>query len=241
MNLVFRLSRGHFSRILGGLLLCAAFVTLLLAPPKPAFSIANCLLFFSFVLTGAMLLWGLWGPAPIAVRPRRETCQAGPATGTTGCDVPERVFRYCPATSSWGSTLSVGLTTLLGLCLIGLGLFLAGGLPGSTSERFAMGLPLWIGGGISLWFPLRQRTMYVHVDANGLESRGYFRTVRLRWEDVAALIVRDYRLLSPFGFIPVGTVYSVYSQRTRLSFLATLPAAADLAHLISEATGQPWQ
>ncbi len=47
------LLRDHFSRILGGLLLCAAFVTLLMAPPKPAFSITNCLLFFTFVLTGA--------------------------------------------------------------------------------------------------------------------------------------------------------------------------------------------
>ncbi len=88
--------------------------------------------------------------------------------------------------------------------MMGLGVFLACRLPGSWPQRLAMGLPTWIGGGISLWFPLRQRTMYVQSDADGLECRGYFRTVRLRWEDVVGLIVRELSSADALRICPRG-------------------------------------
>lgn len=143
------LLRDHFSGILSGLLLCAALVTLLMAPPKPDFSIANCFLFIGFVTSGSLLLWGLWGPDPIATRLRRESRRRGPSPHN------------------------------------------------------------------------------IRVDADGLECRGYVRTVKLRWEDVVALIARKYHLLCAFGILPLGTVYSVYSQRERLSFLERLPDAPE--------------
>ncbi len=231
--------RDHSSRIAGGLLLCAAFVTLLMAPPKPGFSIVNCYLFIGFVATGSLLLWGLWGPDPIATRLRRESRRRGPSPRSIQADVPERVFRYAP-TLSWGRALGVVVGTLAGSIAIGTGVLVARCMPGSWAQRAAMGLPLWIGGGISLWFPWRQLRMYVRVDADGLECRGYFRTVKLCWEDVVTLIVREYYLVCGFGFLPVGIVYSVYSQRRRLSFLARLPDAPELANTISSATGLEW-
>ena len=84
MNRLLGWSRDHFSRILGGLLLCAAFVTLLMAPPKPAFSIANCLLFFTFVLTGACCCGGCGGRTRlpcdcVALHVRRVPGSARPA------------------------------------------------------------------------------------------------------------------------------------------------------------------
>ena len=70
-----------------------------------------------------------------------------------------------------------------------MGVVLAWGIPGAWPERLGMGLPLWFGGGISLWVPLRQLTMFVKVDATGLESRGYFRTVQIRWEDAFLIVM----------------------------------------------------
>ena len=99
---------------------------------------------------------------------------------------------------------------------------------------------MWIGGGISLWFPLRQaRCMSRSIPTawNAAATSARSGSAGKMWSDSSwATIICGRRESAP-----VGTVYSVYSLRTRLSFLAKLPAAAELAGLISDATGLPWQ
>jgi hypothetical protein len=240
MNQLRELVTDYGLRILGGVSLLAAFVTLLMAPPKPAFSIVNLYLFITFILLGTLLIMGLIGPHPIAIRRRREARRTPATSRPRGAgDLPEQVFAYCPSLSG-GRIFATAVSVLAGLLAIGIGGYVAWGIAGSWPFRLAAGFPVWMGGLIALWVPLRHLTMYVKIDANGLESRGYLRTATIRWEDVVALVAREHHMLVFGGFVSLGTVYTVYAQRGQLAFVSRLPHVAELAALISDRTGLQW-
>jgi len=108
-----------------------------------------------------------------------------------------------------------------------------------------MAFPLFVGAIVCGWSPMRWSGMHVKADAQGLTARLYFRTVTLRWEDVAVLVVRQRRspilVLSAPLLVLLETVYSIYSRDSVIYFTSRLPGKARLAALIAEATGLRWQ
>jgi hypothetical protein len=233
--------RDYLPRIFGGVLLILAFVLLLLAPPKERFSVISLYAFLACLVCGFLLLCDYWGTHPDASRLRREAHRTGDSRSGALCNIPEQVF---PAVQrGWGRYLVVALCTVMGFALFGLGLILAHTFP---LDHGLIGLPLWIAGTLCLWCPLRQLGMYIKVGPQGICARTYFRTIAFSWADVVALIEVNHRLLlvGPFHVPTIGqsdTIYSIYSRRGRIDFTARQPGRAQLASLVSAATGLEWR
>ncbi len=226
--------RHHLPRILGALMLINALITLILAPPAERFSIFNLLAFLVFLVAGTLLVTGLIGTHPAASRLR---LQAQEGTGRAGplFPVTERVFSY--ANKSAGQLAATVLCILLGLSLLALGLIVAWRFPGSNSNRIMVGLPPMIGGLIAIWFPVRQLSMFVKIDHQGVTARLYFLSNQFPWEEIVALMVRKNEF-PMFGRL--STTYTIYSRQTRIDFTDRLPGYSQLASLIAEATGLQW-
>jgi hypothetical protein len=227
--------KNYLLRIAGVLLLIAALLLLVLAPPKENFSFANFYGFLACLVYGFLLVAGYVGTHPIAARLRREAALGSRTRPESLCHVPDKIFLY--GGRSWGRVLAVGGCVVLGLALIGFGTVIAWVTPLAASEKILSALPLWIGGLICIWVPVRQLGMFVKIDNQGITARLYFRTVKYDWSEVVALLAREHSL-PVIG--PTGIVYSVYSQRSKLYFTYSLQGAAQLAAIVPEATGLSW-
>jgi len=227
--------KDHLPRIAGVFLCVAALVLLVLAPPKERFSAANFYAFLVCLVCGFLLVAGYVGTHPTAARLRREVGISGRTRPGPLGPVSDQIFRY--GGSSRSRALVVGLCVTLGLALIGFGIVLSLVTPLVASERIVLALPLWIAGLICIWVPIRQLGMFVKIDHQGITARLYFHTVKCDWGEVVALIARDHHLLL---LNSTGIVYSVYMQRSSLYFTNRLQGAAQLAAIVSQATGLPW-
>jgi hypothetical protein len=228
--------RHYLPRILGFCLLICALLLLIWMPPKEHFSAAALYAFLACLVVGVLLLIGYVGTAPRASQLRAEAATRG--TSRTGplISVPEQVFFY--ATHSRGQAVAAGVCVVLGVAMLALGVFLAIALPLSPLDRSIVWLPEALAGACCIWVPLRQLRMYVRAGPDGVRARVYFRTVSIGWEEIVALVIRENYLLM-FG--PLGTTYSIYSLRTRIDFADRLKGAPQLAGIVTQATGLPWQ
>jgi hypothetical protein len=236
----------HYPKLLAALFLSAAIYFFVTAPPKDNFSIANCLSFISCLTVGGLLGFGAIGPDSVAMRRRRAARRAEPIRNAVVVhDVPERIFYYCP-TLAWKRVVM-----LVAMSLLGLGIFCMGALaaicwknPGEWGVRLTLLLMNSVSACIAIYFPWRQGSMYVRIDSRGIESRGYFRTVTMPWEDVVALVAK--KIIVPFFYCTAATMldagdeFRVYSQTDVLRFVPRLPAAEDLRRIISAETGMVW-
>jgi hypothetical protein len=227
--------RHYLPRVLGALLLAAALILLVLAPPAGQFGIFHLYGFLACLVVGILLIIGLIGTHPAASRLR---LQAEAGIGRTGplCPVTARIFSY--TNKSAGQLTATALCLLLGLSLVALGLIVAGRFPGSTLSRIMVGFPPLIGGMIAIWFPTRQLGMFVKVDHQGITARLYFSSIRMPWAEIVALVVRENEF-PMFGRL--STTCTIYSQQTRIDFTDRLPGWTQLADLIEQATGLTWQ
>jgi hypothetical protein len=87
------------------------------------------------------------------------------------------------------------------------------------------------------------------VDAEGLTSQLYYRAIRMRWDEVVALV--QQRCVAPMviggggltvaGGLEVGRLYLVYSDRAKLWFSNSLVGADALVQIVSQQTGLAWE
>jgi hypothetical protein len=236
----------HYPKILGLLFLLAALYFFVTAPPKENFSIVNCLSFISCFAVSNLLWFGAIGPDAIATRLRRAARQAKSVPAEKAVhNVPERTFYYCPK-FTWKKALMLAVMIPLGLGFIGVGVFVFAYWknPGEWGFRLTFLALNAVSACIAIYFPLRQLSMYVKVDSRGLQSRGYFRTVMMPWEDIVALVAK--KIIVPFIYyaVPValdaGDEFRVYSQTDVLRFVPRLPQANELRNIISSETGMVW-
>jgi hypothetical protein len=151
---------------------------------------------------------------------------------------PEQLFPY--AGSSLKKKLATGISFVLGLGLAGLGVLIASRLPLKTADYILAGLPLWACGILCIWISIRYPTRCIQVTPQGITLKGYFRTVAMPWQSVLALTAREHFVLTVGGFLTTGVLYSLYSDRRKLTFSSHLPENARLASLVTEATGLTW-
>ena len=233
--------RDYLSRIAGAVLLVSAFLLLLLAPPKGQFSALNFFAFLICLVLGYFLAAGYVGTHPVAARLRRGARLAGSSRPVPPCNIPAETF---PITNhSKGRILIISLCAVLGLSLLVSGTLAARAF---AAGRGSIGLPFYLAAALCFWCPLRQWSMYVRVDPQGITARSYFRTVSMKWEDVVALIAREHHVFLPgahsVGMIgQLGTIYSVYSRKTRIDFTHHVPGADRLISILGAATGLEWQ
>jgi hypothetical protein len=189
------------------------------------------------LVAGILLLQGLIGGDPLAAQLRREAVRAGPRHVTAARDVPERVFRYGAARRTLATTIVVAL----GVLLFVLGCLAALLFPGVLADRVAVAAPLLVAGALMGWIAGRYPTLYVKVDPDGVEARMYFRSVRMPWADIVALIAREHHALVQSGFVSAGIVYSVYAPRTKLYFTDRLESRGELLDLLARTTSLEWR
>jgi hypothetical protein len=233
--------RDYLSRIAGALLLISAFVLLLLAPPKGQFSVLNFFAFLTCLVLGYLVAAGYVGTHPIAARLRREARLAGSFRPVPLCSIPSETF---PITKhSKDRILIISLCAILGLLLLVSGTLVSRAF---ATRGWLVALPLYLAAALCFWCPLRQWSMYVRVDPQGITARSYFRTLSVKWEDVVALIAREHHIFLPgahsVGTIgQLGTIYSIYSRKTKIDFTQHVPGVDRLISILGAATGLEWQ
>ena len=235
------LMKDHATRILGGVLIVSGLIILFGAPEE--LGIAKLFLFLFCFVPGVLLLQGLIGRDPLAAKIRREALTAARAPDAALPEVPEQVFRYC--TNPLRRTLVTLLCLGLGTGLLAAGCWVVRVMPGGLGMRILTAWPMLAFGPFLWWYVFRFRSLYIKVDTRGVEARLYFRTVMIPWTEIVALIAREYHTVFIAGAMPVplsaGTVYSVYSQRARLSFSGGLESYGELAGLLSRVTRLEWR
>lgn len=228
--------RDNLSRIAGWALLVCALVLLILSPP--GFSIIHLYAFIFCFACGCLLAAGMLGTDPAASRLRRKALETvTPRTGPL-THVPEQLFPY--AGSPRNRKLAASICFVLGLGLIGLGVWTVSSLPFKAPDHILAGVPLWAFGILCIWISIRYPTRSIQVAPRGIALQGYFRTVAMPWQSVLALTAREHFVLSAAGFLSTGVLYSLYSDRHKLSFSSFLPGSERLASLVAEATGLTW-
>ena len=234
--------KAYFTRIAGAALLLCAFVLLLIAPAKEDFSVINFYGFLGCLVAGFLLAAGFVGTDPAAARLRQVARSNSAGTIAPVGLVPEESFVY--ASPGWRRIVSTSICLVMGALLLSIGVVLATVFRGGAFERALIAAPSWIAGAVCIWCPLRWLGNTVRVDSRGITARLYFSTVRLDWQDVVALIVREPHVPLLIGGIPLlssaGVIYSVYSLNRKLYFTCHLPGAQRLASTIAAATGLSW-
>jgi hypothetical protein len=213
------------SRVVGGLLLAAAFVVLLAGADKP-FSAWNLLAFLACFAAGGLLLLGAarlpgLGPA------------GQPRTFPPPSDAPPLTCR--PPVSKAG----LRVATALAVALVVLGLLLAGPVAFRMQAAWAdmvalAGVPL-ASGVLLLAYLRRHRHVQFLAARDGLDARGYWHHVEAPWNEVRALSSRE-----TWAFGPPATVYTVHTSRGAVSFFSTWPHAVALAEQIATRSGLTW-
>ncbi len=231
--------RDRASGIAGAVLLAVALVLLFVSPRE--FHLGFCAAFMVCAVLGALLALGLVGTDPVGARLRREArSQARPGLRLAP-DMPERIFRYGKSPAArWGSTI---VCLVLGLGMVVLGVVSGWSLSGGLSERLVLAAFLGVFGLFIAWYGMRYNQLFVKVDAQGIEARMYFRTVKIPWEEVVGVVARHYWLIGwrTGGVLPIGTVYWVYAPRTKVNFTHGLESVEELTALICSITGLAWQ
>jgi hypothetical protein len=214
------------SRVVGGLLVAAAFVVLLVGVDKP-FAVWNFLGFLGCLVPGGLLLLGT------AKLPRTVGPAATPRTAPPESDAPPLTCR--PP----GGRLGMWLAAAVSWALVGLGLLLLVAGPGSLHAAPAdvvvlAGLPM-TAGVLLLAYLQRHRQVQFVADRDGLHARGYWRRVDAAWGDVEALCARE-----TWAFGAQGTIYTVRTLRGDVSFFSTWPDAGQLAESVAMRSGLSW-
>jgi hypothetical protein len=154
------------------------------------------------------------------------------------CQIPEQSFPY--AGSPFKGKLAAGICFVMGLSLGSLGILVIFIIPSRGAERILAGIPLVGFGIICIWISTRYATRYIQVTPQGITLKGYFRTVAMPWQSILALTAREHFVLTVGGFLNTGVIYSLYSDRRKLSFSSHLPESGRLVSLVVEATGLAW-
>jgi hypothetical protein len=228
--------RDNLSRIEGWALLACAFILLILSPP--GFSILHFYAFIFCLTCGFLLISRMLGTDPLASRLRRIAAQTVPSRLGPLCHVPEQLFPYTSSPSK--GKLAAGICFVMGLGLAGLGILVVFAYPSRGIERILAGSPLLSCGIACIWISIRYPTRYIQVTPQGITLNGYFRTVAMPWQSVLVLTARKHFVLIVGGFITTGVIYSLYSDRRKLSFSSHLAGNERLASLVADATGLTW-
>jgi len=236
----------HAQTLLGTLILVCGLVIFCVEPPE-SFRVAHILAWILCWTTGLLLLFGLIGTHPIAAERRIAAERTDRRPTVPGSPVPTRDFRY--GHRQWSRRAAAGFCMLLGFCLCAFGI----GLTMWISRRDVAGIV--VGAGLSIWglviadYGRRYLRVRIHIDDQGIEARLYYRTMRMHWDEVVALVRRrcSFPLLigAGSGFaaagIQAGTMHWVYSRRAKIWFSDQLTDADELADIIATATGLPWE
>lgn len=233
-------------RILGAFLLAVALVTLFSNPPGDWKYLQLAVLIVCLVW-GYMLVSGVVGVHATAARHRRnrETTPSLPS----GHSVPlePRAFRY--GSTPWRRAMAVGTCVALGIGQIALGSILAVVLwKDSVGAALVCG-SMAIGGLVLCDYARRYLRVCIRVDAEGITSQLYYRLIRIRWDEVVALV--QQRCVAPMivggggltamGGLEVGKIYLVYSGRAKIWFSNSLVDGESLVQIVSQRTGLPWE
>jgi hypothetical protein len=229
--------RDNVSRIAGWVLLVCVFVLLLFSPP--GFSIIHFYAFLFCAAYGFLLATGMIGTDPSAIRIRRKMRDVPPLRTGSLCNVSEQSFPY--AASPYHRKLGAIICFILGLGLTALGVLLALFFHLKASEGILAGIPPFCCGILLIWISIRYPTRYIQVTSQGITLIGYFRTIAMPWQSVLVLSARKHFILIPSGgFVATGILYSLYSDRRKLSFSSQIPGSERLTSLVAEATGLTW-
>jgi hypothetical protein len=224
--------RENLSRIAGCTLLVCAFILLICSPP--GFSIIHFFIFLLCFVSGFLLVSGIIGTHPVAARIRRLAIRnIAPRTGPL-VYVPEQLFPY--ESSSIKRRLASGVCFVIGLCMVGLGVLVVYLFPSKSADTILMGIPPWACGILCLWISIRYPSRYIQVTPQGITVHGYFGTRAMPWQNILVLIARQHFV----GFTAIGVLYSLYSDRSKVSFSSHIPGSDRLVALVSEATGLTW-
>jgi hypothetical protein len=228
--------RNNLSRIAGWALLACAVALLIFSPP--GFNILHFYAFIFCFVCGFLLASGMIGTDPLAARLRREMIETGTSRTAPRIHVPEQSFPYAgsPRKRKWAT----GICFLMGLGLTGLGVLIAFSIRSKAGDRILAGIPLWACGLLFIWISIRYPTRSIQVTPEGITLYGYFRTVAMPWPSVLVLTAREHFALIVGGIISTGVLYSLYSDRCKLSFSSQLPGSERLASIVVEATGLTW-
>jgi hypothetical protein len=225
--------RDNLSRIAGWVLLAFALILVIFSPSD--FNIVHFYMFLFCFTGGILLVIGMIGTHPRAARLRRTASQAAMSRTRPLCHVPEQVFPC--AVPVFHRRVVTGICALIGISMVGLGLFMMRVFPSTAVDSFLAGIPPLVCGIFSLWISFRYSSMYVRVTPQGITRKGYFCTVALPWQNVLVLIAGEKTVI---GFLPIGAIYSLYSENRKLWFPGSLPGSDRLIPLVAEATGLTW-
>jgi hypothetical protein len=231
--------RDRLPRIIGGILLFFSFILLIFSPDKAHFSILHFYLFLVCFALGMLSIVGLIGSHPIATRMRREAALTGTGRTTPPINVREQVFPY--AVPGFKRSAAAILCAVIGLALIGLGLFMASAFPSKGADRIVAGIPAFAAGALCLWIAIRYPSRYIRITSREITVAGYFRMVTIRWQDVVALVAREHYIFSAGVFAPLGVTHFIYSMKSRTWYSSRIPESARLTAIISQTSGLPWQ
>lgn len=113
--------------------------------------------------------------------------------------------------------------------------------------RLFLGIGSIVWGTFLCYYGWRYLHVRITVSPEGIEARLYFRTVRIRWDEVVALVTRRCSLpMAMAGAVPIvgvmdaGSMFWVYSRREKLWFSGQLVGSLELVELISQSTGLDW-
>jgi hypothetical protein len=222
---------------MGGFLLFCALLLIIFGPPKQHFNILHLYSFMACFVAGFLLIAGFVGTHPAAARIRREAIRAGSFRTGPLCPIIEQKFPYQARTKA---RAAAALSILLGVLLIGLGVFLFATFSSDIADRFLAGTLPAAAGILFLWIGFRYPSRFVEVTPEILRIEGYFKTVSMPWQDILALVAREHFVWTVGGFTSTGILYSVYSGHSKLWFSSQTPGSEQLAESIAAATGLPW-
>jgi drug/metabolite transporter (DMT)-like permease len=237
--------RDRWQTILGAMLIVLGVVVLATAPK--AFSPIHVVPFILCWTFGGLLLFGVIGTHPGAALQRRLARENGRAPQPVQLDIVERTFRYGarPLRRAMTTTLCV----LMGLGFVAFGILVGCIIRGDLATRLFVGIGLTLFGLFLCYYGWRYLYVRIKISPVGIEARLYFRTVRIRWDEVLELTQRQIGVpivtagasLRFVGAMNAGKVFWVYSLRDKLWFGDGLVGAAELVQLISRATGLEWE
>ncbi len=233
-------------RILGAFLFAVALVTLLSNPPGD-WKYLQLVVFIVCLAGGYLLTSGVVGVhATAASRRRNGRTSPGDSPGKS-LPMERQAFRY--GSTPWRRALAVGTCVSLGIGQMALGVTLAVILWHESVGAAVVCGGIALGGLVLCDYARRYLRVCIEVDAEHITSRLYYRSVRMRWNEVVALV--QQRCVAPLaiggggllaaGGLEVGRIYLVYSSRDKIWFSNSLVDAEMLVQIVSERTGLPWE